>query len=798
MKRLRLPALVMALVLFFTSGALASVTYTKLQRGDSGNQVLKMQQALRELGYSLTADGKFGAGTELQVKNFQRDQQLAMDGVAGRKTLERLYQLADGESNSQMPGTLQRGAKGSQVLKMQQDLNKLGYGLTADGDFGQATENAVRAFQLINGLTVNGIADQNTLNKLAALLKEGNQPESVQTPSATAAPGAQQYQKLQRGSSGQAVRDLQQALKKLGYAIQVDGSYGNATQQVVKTFQRDQKLSVDGIAGAMTQKRLYALVNGEATATSAPTFAPTVQPTQAPSAVQPQGGKPAQVMTGGGYLNLRDESKKKIIGTIPNYAYVTVTQEGSVWCAVVYNGNAGYVMTSFLKLENQGTATATAKPVVTPAPEINVQGNTAQVVTGNGGGLNLREAPNSKRILKSIPNLKYVTVTEYGAEWCAVVYNGQAGYVMTKFLDNFGMDIPTKAPTAAPTYLPTVAPTAVPQATATAAPSYDAAVFTRTLKKGYGGNDVRKLQERLAALNYLDASDVDGDYGEGTVGAVKLFQKLNGLSADGVAGKKTFEKLFASNVIAYSKELEGYSDLHVYYESADADLVDDIRRMQTRLMQLGYTTPVTGKFDANTYMAVLNFQLRNNLPVNGVGSTAMQHVLYSDQAKPASAQPSYQLEEGAGYMQAPDAGSIKLLHWQNEVKSKLPSGASMVIYDPVSKLSWTLKSYAPGRHCDSEPATLRDTLIMFRAFGKPSWDIRTVYIKLPDGQWTMAAMHNYPHLKGNIAENGFDGHVCVHFLRDMSEAQRNDPNYGVDNQKALRQAWKVLTGETVD
>ena len=793
MMRFRLPALMMAVVLFFTSGAFAAETYTKMQRGDSGAQVTRMQQALRELGYSLTVDGKFGSGTEKQVKSFQRDQKLVMDGVAGQKTLERLYELAGAENGAQVSGTLQRGSKGAQVLKLQQDLNRLGYGLKADGDFGAATENAVKAFQLINGFTVNGIADQNMLNKLAEMANNGSAPQSTKAPSATAVPAPQQYQKLQRGSSGQAVRELQQALKKLGYNITVDGSYGAATQQVVKTFQRDQKLSVDGIAGAVTQKRLYALAGGEADAPVAPTLAPTVQATNAPT-VQPQNGKSAQVVTGGGYLNLRDETKKKVIGTIPNYSYVTVTEEGSVWCAVVYNGNAGYVMTSFLKLESQHAATA--KPTVAPTPETVVVGNTAQVVTGNGGGLNLREAPNSKNIIKSIPNLKYVTVTQYGAEWCAVVYEGRAGYVMTKFLDNFGMDVPAQTPTQAPTFVPTVAPTLAPQGTA--APSYDASVFTRTLKKGYGGNDVRKLQERLQALNYLTASQVDGDFGDSTYDAVKLFQKLNGLTVDGVAGKNTFEKLFAQNAVAYSKEMEGYSDLHIYYESADADLVDDIKRMQTRLMQLGYTTPVTGKFDANTYLAVLNFQLRNNLPVTGVGTTAMQVVLYGDQAKPASAQPTYQLEDGAGYMQEPGADRIKLLHWQNEVKSKLPSGAAMLIYDPVSKLSWTLKSYAPGRHCDSEPATLRDTLIMFRAFGKPSWDIRTVYVQLPDGQWTMATMHNYPHLKGNIAENGFDGHVCVHFLRDMSEAQRNDPNYGVDNQKALRQAWKALTGETVN
>ena len=103
-----------------------------------------------------------------------------------------------------------------------------------------------------------------------------------------------------------------------------------------------------------------------------------------------------------------------------------------------------------------------------------------------------------------------------------------------------------------------------------------------------------------------------------------------------------------------------------------------------------------------------------------------------------------------------------------------------------------------GRHADCEPLTLRDSLIMFRAFGKPSWTIHVVYVKLPDGRWTMATMHNRPHLTGSISGNGFDGHLCVHFLRDMAEAQQNDPNYGVNNQNTLRDAWKALTGQTVN
>ncbi|MEF9880845.1 MAG: hypothetical protein RR975_15635, partial [Clostridia bacterium] len=59
---------------------------------------------------------------------------------------------------------------------------------------------------------------------------------------------------------------------------------------------------------------------------------------------------------------------------------------------------------------------------------------------------------------------------------------------------------------------------------------------------------------------------------------------------------------------------------------------------------------------------------------------------------------------------------------------------------------------------------------------------------------TLASMHNVPHLTGGIQDNGFDGHLCVHFLRDMEECSQNDPSYGVTNQNAIRRKWKQMTG----
>lgn len=58
---------------------------------------------------------------------------------------------------------------------------------------------------------------------------------------------------LKKGSTGEAVRQLQQALKDLGYDPgDVDGQFGSKTESAVKAFQGDRQLTVDGIVGEIT------------------------------------------------------------------------------------------------------------------------------------------------------------------------------------------------------------------------------------------------------------------------------------------------------------------------------------------------------------------------------------------------------------------------------------------------------------------------------------------------------------------------------------------------------------------
>jgi len=58
---------------------------------------------------------------------------------------------------------------------------------------------------------------------------------------------------LKKGSTGEAVRELQTALKALGYDVgAVDGQFGASTESAVKKFQSDRGIPADGIVGPIT------------------------------------------------------------------------------------------------------------------------------------------------------------------------------------------------------------------------------------------------------------------------------------------------------------------------------------------------------------------------------------------------------------------------------------------------------------------------------------------------------------------------------------------------------------------
>ena len=148
-----------------------------------------------------------------------------------------------GPSAIDMP-MLYRGCTGDAVKTLQGELNAKGYDCgSVDGLFGGKTYAAVTAFQKANSLSVDGIVGKLTWGKLYDAA-----PVTVMT----AAQPTVSY-----GSSGEAVRKLQELLNARGYDCgSVDGIFGAKTKAAVQAFQEANSLASDGIAGPLTWSKL--------------------------------------------------------------------------------------------------------------------------------------------------------------------------------------------------------------------------------------------------------------------------------------------------------------------------------------------------------------------------------------------------------------------------------------------------------------------------------------------------------------------------------------------------------------
>lgn len=76
---------------------------TNLKQGSKGDDVVKLQNALIDAGYdvgSTGADGSFGPKTLAAVKQYQKDNGLQVDGIAGKNTLGSLYSTGNQSANN--------------------------------------------------------------------------------------------------------------------------------------------------------------------------------------------------------------------------------------------------------------------------------------------------------------------------------------------------------------------------------------------------------------------------------------------------------------------------------------------------------------------------------------------------------------------------------------------------------------------------------------------------------------------------------------------------------------------------
>ena len=149
------------------------------------------------------------------------------------------------------------------------------------------------------------------------------------------------------------------------------------------------------------------------------------------------------------------------------------------------------------------------------------------------------------------------------------------------------------------------------------------------LRRGDTGMEVRLVQFwlRLAADNYsaLRTVTVDGSYGAATVSAVTAFQSLFGLTADGVVGRSTWNKLKEVGLAVANKIVAAnVAPGQFTATTREGSRGTAVRAVQYYLRRLAAyysdvpTVTVDGKFGAATTRAVKAWQTRAGLTVDGV------------------------------------------------------------------------------------------------------------------------------------------------------------------------------------
>ena len=219
---------------------------TALRQGDEGQNVrliqfwLKIARTVYTALNNPTVDGQFGAATKRAVEAFQRYFGLTADGVVGRTTWNKLREvytdiandlLAERLRPGEFPGVLRRGASGRAVRELQYYLylmhtyNPSLPSVNIDGNFGAATEAAVRAFQRSAGLTSDGVVGRATWENLYAQANILRQAGPVVTVNRMAYPGAP----LEVGSEGPAVLYYTVLLTRIAYYYNAVSSPGTGS-----------------------------------------------------------------------------------------------------------------------------------------------------------------------------------------------------------------------------------------------------------------------------------------------------------------------------------------------------------------------------------------------------------------------------------------------------------------------------------------------------------------------------------------------------------------------------------------
>lgn len=277
------------------------------QNGDRGVAIVELKEKLTALGFGNFPSNPsifYGNVTSRVVKEFQQFYDLPVSGIADKATLDKIEELWE--------SPYRNGKRGQHVKELKLKLTELGFGnFPSDPSvaYGNVTESVVKEFQSFYGLRADGIAGEETLQKIEEILAnpfvEGTRADHVvqlkkyltrlgfgnfpSNPSRTygevtmrVVKEFQEYYNLsnqsgnagpetikkmneilnspyQRGQKGPHVRQLKLDLRKLGFGsfpANPSQTYGEVTERVIREFQAAHDLVVNGIADEVTLAKI--------------------------------------------------------------------------------------------------------------------------------------------------------------------------------------------------------------------------------------------------------------------------------------------------------------------------------------------------------------------------------------------------------------------------------------------------------------------------------------------------------------------------------------------------------------
>ena len=235
---------------------------------------------LRRPGFVEPLAAKYCNGTTVTCEGLSQwgSQELAQQGYNSTQILRNYYGNVEIVNNapvkdytSSYPGSpLRRGNIGPYVVIIQTELNRIAENYPAipkipqiDGIFGEQTEAAVRKFQEIFNLQVDGIVGSATWYALVRLYTAVNNLAELQSQGQTYYSIAWARNPIQQGDRGIRVEQLQYMLRVLSAYISdippiaVDGIFGPATREAVLAAQRRFGLPGTGIVNYDTWEAIY-------------------------------------------------------------------------------------------------------------------------------------------------------------------------------------------------------------------------------------------------------------------------------------------------------------------------------------------------------------------------------------------------------------------------------------------------------------------------------------------------------------------------------------------------------------